>query len=63
MPDATAQDAYLELLEKSLKIANLQADATLKLAQSKVVIWQAVIPAAIAGAATAVAFMALGHYL
>ncbi len=64
MSDATSdRDAYLALSEKVLKIANLQADTALKLAQTKIIPWQAYVGGMTAGAAVVGAAIALGHWL
>ena len=53
----------LDLLEKVLKIANLQADTALKQTQDQYTPWQVAIGGFTAGAAVVGAAVALGHWL
>lgn len=66
MSQATLQSTNAELLdltEKVLKIANLQADTALKQAQTKFVPWQIWTAGLTSGAAVVGAAVALGHWL
>ena len=56
--DAITMDRW----ERIIKIENLQADTALKLAQTKVVVWQVVAASFTAGAAVAGAVVAIGHW-
>ena len=55
--------AILDLAEKLLKIANLQADTALKEQQARYLPWQVWTAGAAAGAAVTGAAIALGHWL
>ena len=57
------RSAQLDLAEKVLKLANLQADTALKETQDRLAPWQLVVSAFTAGAAAAGAAVALGHWL
>lgn len=59
----SANAQLLDLTEKVLKIANLQADTALKQAQTKFIPWQIWTAGLTAGAALATAAVALGHWL
>ena len=55
--------ALLEMTEKVLKIANLQADTALKQAHTRFVPWQIWTAGLTSGAAVVGAAVALGHWL
>lgn len=59
----TANAELLDLTEKVLKIANLQADTALKQAQTRFIPWQIWTAGLTAGAAMVGAAVALGHWL